>query len=410
MSTILYGMNLVTGARNGPSPIEGLVTYDIAANPATGAGTTSGFNLVAYAGTSNPLPLLLGTSSGVPISWLSERFADDVTIASDLTLIVKLAGNPVADNAQWHFEIFRFKPRSNELTLLSELYTQAGGEVTLTFPVPQPLSFVRGDRVWFRPTLVPTAGNTFVNVAQPTLSWGTKTTVGFRFVLTFAETFTTLTNTLILYPRRTATHTAGGNFFDLLSTKGALANTTGVRNTAAGGTELQWTRTAGGTVLEWISPRFAEPFYWTSADGTPTKVASIIASANESSTSANCGIRFKLFRRSKLGVESVIWQASSSAELTTAALAYDTPTIAASASYTPTSMYADDRLVLRAYVINIGTMASGFTATVGYDATGVNFPGETKLTVYNIEQFKAEADPDTPDTVPDGTSMLGMGN
>src|SRR5687768_8161768 len=72
---------------------------------------------------------------------------------------------------------------------------------------------------------------------------------------------------------------------------------TAVVNTAASGTEIQWTQTAGGSVIQFISGRAPSGgFTLTSTD--------ISIWAQESNAQANCGGRFRVFKRAANGVET----------------------------------------------------------------------------------------------------------
>ncbi len=78
-----------------------------------------------------------------------------------------------------------------------------------------------------------------------------------------------------------------GAFLDMLPTA-STDYITGVVNTAASGTQIQWTDSAGGSVLEWISGRVP------SGGFTLSGTMSFSLWARESNMSANCGARARL--------------------------------------------------------------------------------------------------------------------
>jgi len=93
-------------------------------------------------------------------------------------------------------------------------------------------------------------------------------------------------------------------FFDAVITAGS-GTATGVVNTTASGTNIQWTRTAGGTVLEWISGRVP-------SGGFPLSGAVNVAIwANESAMGANSGGRVRLYKRTSGGTETELFTLTS---------------------------------------------------------------------------------------------------
>lgn len=87
---------------------------------------------------------------------------------------------------------------------------------------------------------------------------------------------------------RNTTNNAIGVFQDMQTTAGS-GSTTGVVNTTASGTEIQWTQTAGGTVLEFISG--GAPSGGFTLSGTMT----FSIWAHESNMNANCGARARVY-------------------------------------------------------------------------------------------------------------------
>lgn len=225
------------------------------------------------------------------------------------------------------------------------------------------------------------------------------------------------------YVQRTAVNGIG-TFYDMTETPVTQAPMTGVVNTFAGSSgEAQWTRTAGGTVLEWVSPRFADSWYFDNVTvtraGTPVVIprAQGLIYAIESNALANVTIRVRLYRRrGTVEVECTVYQ-SSSLEMPTTYSPYGSSILTNFDSAPPNPGYGaiapidfqpDDRLVLRAYITPISTMASGYTATLQYD--GTSFQSYVDIFETGIGAMKAESDPAAPARISGGDTMGGVGN
>lgn len=172
-----------------------------------------------------------------------------------------------------------------------------------------------------------------------------------------------------------------GTFRDLITTAGATA-TTGVVNTAASGTQIQWTKTAGGAVLEWISGRV--PAGGFTLSGTMT----FNIWASENSAQANAGGRSRVFKRTSAGVETEIAGGpfNHGVEFGTSAAAKNwtgTPT--------STTFSEDDRIVVRYYITNIGTMGSAKTCTINYDGPTASASGDSWFQINETVSFKSES-------------------
>ena len=162
-----------------------------------------------------------------------------------------------------------------------------------------------------------------------------------------------------LYLRNTKS-SGVGIYRDMLIAAGAAANT-GVVNTAASGTSIQWTKTAGGELMTFITGRSP------SAGWTLAGLVSFSLWAEESQSKANCGIMAHLLKRTAAGVETEIdtgWAYGAPDEITAVSAAEYLWT----ATPTSTNFAADDRLMLAVYIINVGTMATGYTCTLTYAA------------------------------------------
>lgn len=169
-------------------------------------------------------------------------------------------------------------------------------------------------------------------------------------------------------------------FRNMLITRGASV-TTGVVNTVASGTEIQWTKTAGGSVLEWISGRV--PAGGFTLAGTMTfNIWGV-----ESNAQANAGGRVRVFKRTDAGSVTEVGGGpySDGVEMTTNA-AYNwtgTPT--------STAFAENDRLICRYYITNAGgTMGGSRTVTLNYDGPTAAASGDSYFQINENVTFKAE--------------------
>lgn len=154
---------------------------------------------------------------------------------------------------------------------------------------------------------------------------------------------------------RETTSQPGAAYRAMLPTAGP-ALTTGIVTATASGTEIQWTKTAGGALLQWLSPPAPVGGF------TLAGLMTFNLWARESANTVNAGCRARVFKWAA-GVETEVlggpWSAG--VEMSTGMLVRNwtgTPT--------STAIAADERLVVKFYVTNIGTMAAG-TATMDYN-------------------------------------------
>jgi len=187
-----------------------------------------------------------------------------------------------------------------------------------------------------------------------------------------------------LFLRNTQNNGIGSTYFDMVITAGS-STSTGVVNTVGSGTEIQWTQTAGGSLIQWISGRVP-------AGGFTLTTTDISIWAQESNGTANCGGRYRVFKRAADGTETELGGGpfndgvefgTSAAEMTWVG------------NVTDTAFAEDDRILLKVYITNVGTMGNGRTCTITYNgadaATGDSF--------FNINEnvtFKSEAQSLTP--------------
>lgn len=181
-----------------------------------------------------------------------------------------------------------------------------------------------------------------------------------------------------LFLRSSQNNGIGATYFDMLPTAGS-GTATGVVNTVASGTEIQWTQTAGGSVLQFISGRApAGGFTLTSTD--------ISIWAHESNGQANCGGRYRVFKRAANGTETEIGGGpfNDGVEFGTSAAE-----MLWTGNVTDTAFAENDRILLKIYITNVGTMGSGRTCTITYNGAD----GSTGDSFFNIAEtvtFKSE--------------------
>lgn len=185
-----------------------------------------------------------------------------------------------------------------------------------------------------------------------------------------------------LFLRNTQTHgitgTGDGILYDMLTAAGA-ASDTAVTNTSASGTEIQATKTAGGSSIAWISGRAPSGgFTLTSADISLWQL--------ESNMNANIGGRFRVFKRAANGTITEIGGGpfDDGVEMSTSDRE-DTWT----SNVTDTAFAEDDRILLRYYLTNVGTMASGHTGTLTFNAADAS-TGDSFFNIAETVTFKAE--------------------
>src|SRR5262245_415177 len=171
---------------------------------------------------------------------------------------------------------------------------------------------------------------------------------------------------------------------DMLITAGSSL-TTGVVNTTASGTEIQWTKTAGGAVLTFLSPPLAAGFTLATTDTMTFNLW-----AFESNASANCGVRVRVYKVQRDGLtggqEVNGSPFNKGTELgTSAAVQNWTGTVGANMTFVE-----NDRIMIRVYITNIGTMGGSFTCTLDYDGGSGGADGDSWFQLNNNVTFKTE--------------------
>lgn len=172
----------------------------------------------------------------------------------------------------------------------------------------------------------------------------------------------------------------GATYFDMDTTASDVTDTqTAVTNTVASGTEIQLTQTAGGTLIQWVSGRVP-------AGGFTLTTVDAVAVGFESNMAANIGARARLFKRASDGTETelgggpfddgVEWGTSPT-------------TVSWTCNVTDTAFAENDRILLKLYLTNVGTMGGGYTGTVNYDIEVVGLE-QCYLTLAETVAFKPE--------------------
>jgi len=178
---------------------------------------------------------------------------------------------------------------------------------------------------------------------------------------------------------KTTNLNAIGSFLDT-SDVATAAPATGVVATQASGTNIQWTATSGGAVLEWISKR-SPAGGWT-LSGQITAVIN----ASESDAAANAAWRIRLYKRTAAGSETELtgspWDDVAELPTTNTQL---------SKLFTPTSMSfaEDDRLAIRMFITNVGTMAAGHTCTITYNGNAGQV-ANSRIALFETVSWKVE--------------------
>jgi hypothetical protein len=176
------------------------------------------------------------------------------------------------------------------------------------------------------------------------------------------------------------TDTADDVVYDMVATAGS-ASDTDVVGTVASGTENQWRQAAGGNTVAWISGRVPSGgFTLTSAD--------ISAWLHESNMNANCGGRLRVFKRAANGTVTELGGGPFNDGVE---FAVGTPTeMTWVANVTDTAFAEDDRILIRLYITNVGSMGGGFDCTLTFNAAD----GSTGDSFFNIAEtvtFKVES-------------------
>lgn len=183
-----------------------------------------------------------------------------------------------------------------------------------------------------------------------------------------------------LFLRNTQLNGIGATYFDLLTTAGAAEDTATVATTASG-TEIQFTKNAA--VINFISGRAP-------SGGFTLTTTDISIWAQESNMNANCGGRFRVFKRASGGTETEIGGGpfDDGVEFPFGGTPVEHLWIG---NVTDTAFAEDDRILLKVYITAAGgTMASGHTCTLHFNgADGAQ--GDSFFNIAETVAFKSDA-------------------
>lgn len=346
-----------------------------------------------------------------PVDFVSERVLAEVTISGTVTFNIWFLGSSTTFTGRVRARLYKRTTGGSDLEslicqadasadivqdLISHVYNFTGTATTTTL--------APGERFLLRVSITPVSGS--FGTGTVTMRYNEESNTDGNSWVEVAQAVTFTPNVVVYHLRRTNVNGIG-NFFDINDVLGSSAYATGIVNTQASGTSIPWTRTAGGTPLEWTTGRVPAPG-WRLVTGMIGTASTGQAWASESSLSANCGCRVKWFRRKPDGTELLVYNGPNPIELATG---IGSVSFSPGGTLTqPTDFAEDDRLVVRAYIENVGTMAAGFTCTFGYDGNVLGSTGDTYFRLTEgPPRWKAESEP-AYRSVPDALSMGGVGN
>lgn len=179
-----------------------------------------------------------------------------------------------------------------------------------------------------------------------------------------------------LYLRNTTVNGISG-YYDMLITPGNAVDTGDV-TTVASGTEIQWTKSEGGATMSWISGRVP-------AGGFTLTTGDVDLWASESNNNANSSVRCRIFKYNGTETELGGGPFNFVTELTTTMSSKTWVT-----NVTDTAFAENDRIVIKFYITNAGTMGGNRFCTFNFNAAD----GATGGSFFNLNEtvaFKLEA-------------------
>lgn len=193
-----------------------------------------------------------------------------------------------------------------------------------------------------------------------------------------------------LYLRNTTsneiTNTGDGVVYDLITTAGS-SSTTGVVNTVSGGTNIQWTKTAGGLSMAWITGRVPSGgFTLTSVD--------VSAWLEESNNLANARGRFRIYKYTP-GTPTITELGGSPFDDDKLELSTSPTEDTWTANVTDTAFAENDRILVKFFITNNGTMGASRTCTITFNAADAA-TGDSFTTLAETVVFKPELQTLTP--------------
>lgn len=372
------------------------------------AGFSVVFGTTATTAGGTEIPVNAGTPTEVG-EWISDQIDQPVTIEGLMTFKMYLSEVNALANVTVRAKVWKLSAGgSDELTFIGtfdatvEASTVNSTALDFTGTPSVAIEMAQRERFVVRLYVIPAPGQTMGGPYNVEFRYDSGEGAPWCSWLEFTETFSLLGEGAVLYLRSTTVNGISG-FLDLLPARGAgLA--TAVVNTTASGSDIPWTLTAGGAVAEWISPRIARSVAeFTSASPWPLCALYV----GESAGQANAQVRARLWKRNLAGTETLIWGPEDMGrELSTSALQLES----FGTNRMTASFDEDDRIVLRLYCHNFGTMGSGRTCTLRYDGPSSNWVLSAVTIGSKALSFKIESEPIGSNSVPNGQMMGGVGN
>lgn len=186
-----------------------------------------------------------------------------------------------------------------------------------------------------------------------------------------------------LFLRNTTTNgitdTGDGILYDMVTDIGAALDAS-VTATTASGTEIQILNSTSSASIAWISGKVP-------AGGFTLTTTDISIWALESNMSANTGGRYRVFKRTAAGVLTELGGGpfNDGVEFTVGSIAQMTWL----GNVTDTAFAEDDRILLRVYLTNVGTMGGGFTCEVDFNGAAASM-ADSFFNIAETVAFKAE--------------------
>lgn len=148
---------------------------------------------------------------------------------------------------------------------------------------------------------------------------------------------------------RASTINGISNYYDMLPVAGSSTTEEDVVTAVASGTEIQWTVTEGRASVAWISGRAP-------VGGFTLTTTDVEIRAVESGMGVNAGGRYRIFKRTLAGIETELLGGpfDDGVEFDTSAA-----TMSWVGNPTDTVFLEDDRILVKFYITNIGTMGAG---------------------------------------------------
>lgn len=198
-----------------------------------------------------------------------------------------------------------------------------------------------------------------------------------------------------LFLRNTQDNAIGATYFDMITAAGGSADTA-TAATTTGGTEIQLTKNS--QVIQWVSGRAP-------AGGFTLTTTDVSLWLAESNMNANCGGRYRVFKRAAGGTETELgggpFDDGVEFPVTTPIEHLWTGNV------TDTAFAEDDRILLKLYITAAGgTMASGHTCTLTFNAPDAA-TGDSFFNIAETVAFKAEVATGQP-TMRRGGGVPGM--